>query len=353
MAGANTESVLFDGHSVWAAVEEGAHGWVRKLGPTGRVVSSTPVGVAPLEMAYDGSRVWVTDYTSSDVTVVASNGNVVKSFLLPANAHPEGILFDGHYIWVANNGVGSSISNTVSKYDPGTLTLLANYPVGQNPDGAAFDGTYVWVTNSNSNTVVRLDQATGQILRTYPTGQFPLSIIFDGRSLWISNGADGDVDDQFMTGSVTQLRANGGINLGTFPVGNTVRGLAFDGSHIWICNSQSNSITLLRASDGARMGTYPAGLGPRSLAFDGERMWVADSGDNSVAVMASSREAVAAVIPPPPSLDNGLLILSSSTAVQELQPVQTAVDIAFGGPGAGRSAVSTVLGGIVGALLSD
>ena len=346
-ASANVNAVIFDGHNVWVAVEEDGGGRVKKLGSSGVVRSSTNVGIAPLEMAYDGARVWVTDYTSSDVTVVSADGAVVKSFALPAHANPEGIVFDGTYIWVANNGVGSTLSNTVSKYDPGTLTLVANYPVGLNPDGLAFDGTYLWVTNSNSNNVVKLDRRSGAILRTYPTGDFPLSIIFDGKNLWIANGADAD-DGSFVTGSVTRLRAYGGINLGTFPLGSTVRGLAYDGSAIWACSSVDNTFTRLNAANGARLGTYRAGTRPRSLAFDGERMWIANSGDNTVSVVSLSPEPIV----------NTQYVRGGRTNYQAIQPrtlapTQTAVDAAFSGLTVTSPATPAAIDAIVGTLLSD
>jgi YVTN family beta-propeller protein len=300
-------------------------------------------------MAYDGARIWVTDYTSSDVTVIDASGAVVKTFQLPPNTDPEGIMFDGRYIWVANNGIGSSLSNTVSMYDPASLQLVANYPVGLSPDGAAFDGTYVWVTNSHSHNVVKLNRKTGQVLRTYPTGQFPLSVIFDGRSIWVGSGADGDVDDRFTTGSVTELRAYGGVNLGTFPVGNTVRGLAFDGSLIWICNSGSNTVTRLRVSDGVRMGTYPTGAAPRSLAFDGERMWIANSGDNTVTVIGSSAASVLAI----GSAYQLGMQAPATLGVKVLEPMQSPVDAAFSAPVGGKASLSTRLGSIVGMLQDD
>lgn len=330
----NANAVVFDGHNVWVAVEGAGSGYVLKLTSSGSILSYTSVGVAPLEMAYDGSKIWVTDYTSSDITVVAGNGTLVKTINLPANADPEGILFDGLYIWVANNGVGSSYSNTVSKYDPATMRLIANYQVGLSPDGIAFDGTYIWVTNSYNNNVVKLNRQTGQILRTYPTGTFPLSIIFDGVNVWIANGADVSVGS-YVTGTVTKLRAYGGVNLGTFAVGNTVRGLGYDGTAIWACNSTDNTFSRLAASNGARLGTYHAGTRPRSMAFDGTYMWIANSGDNTLSVVTSRP-------------------IPSDSALVALPPVNSAIDAAFSATTNKSPPTPAVVGAILGnTLLGD
>lgn len=69
-------SVLFDGHFIWVAIEnpDGGAGRVARISNTGFVLSSTPVGNVPIEMAFDGRNVWVTDYATSDVTGIDPNG---------------------------------------------------------------------------------------------------------------------------------------------------------------------------------------------------------------------------------------------------------------------------------------
>ncbi len=97
-------------------------------------------------------------------------------------------MFDGRYIWVANNGVGA---NSVSKFDARRQTLVATYSVGRNPDGVAFDGTFIWVTNSYNNNVWKINRNTGAYIDDFATGIFPLSIIYDGANMWIGNGNGG------------------------------------------------------------------------------------------------------------------------------------------------------------------
>jgi DNA-binding beta-propeller fold protein YncE len=357
-AGADVESVLFDGKNVWVSVQEIGGGYVRKLSSSGAVLTSTPVGTAPLEMTYDGSRVWVTDYNTSDVTVVDANGNAIKTFQLPANTDPEGIKFDGRYVWVANNGVGSPLSNTVSKYDPATLTLVANYPVGLNPDGVAFDGSYIWVTNSNSNNVMKISRQTGALVRSYPTGLFPLSILFDGRNMWVGDGDDQDAGD-IRTGSVTKLRAFGGDNLGTFPVGSAVRGLAFDGSAIWVCNSVDNTFTRLLAADGSRLGTYWAGGAPRAMAYDGTRMWIANSASNTVTVVAASSDVLTDSLAGSRSTRPGAPALFHrgeglpAGGLKKLEPLDTPVDLAFSALTVTPPGTAAIMGGVITLLVGD
>ena len=273
------QSIFFDGQYIWVGVQNPDGGALLKMTQSGTLLSTTGVGTTPIEMAYDGANIWVSDYTSSDVTVVNESGTVLATIPLPG-ANPEGILFDGKDVWTANNGFDNGpYANTVSKFDVSSISLMATYRVGLNPDGVAFDGTVIWVTNSYNNNVWTIDRNTGAHISGWGTGTYPLSIVYDGANMWIGNGIN--------TGSVTKIRAADGAILGTYATaGTTVRGLIHEGTSIWVCNSGSNTVSRLRADNVALLGTYATGPAPRSVAFDGTRIWVANSGANTLTVIA-------------------------------------------------------------------
>jgi DNA-binding beta-propeller fold protein YncE len=257
--------VLFDGKYMWVAIQNPDGGVLEKMTTSGTLISTTGVGSAPVEMAFDGNNVWVTDYTSSDIAIV-----------------------DGHSIWVANNG---NNTNTVSKFDAASMTLVATYPTGRSPDGVAFDGTNMWVTNSYGDTVWVFTQSGKQIYG-YATGQFPLSMAFDGQNMWIGNGTGVDVGPPVPgIGSLTKIRVADGRNMGTFTIGHHVRGLVYDGTSIWACNARDNTVSRVSVSDVALLGTFVTGKGPRVAAFDGGKIWVANSEANTLTVF----------VPPPTS----------------------------------------------------
>jgi YVTN family beta-propeller protein len=356
-------AVMFDGQSMWVAIERLGRGSLEKITASGQVLSVTPVGIAPVEMTFDGANVWVTNYDSSSVSIVDSQGELIKTILLKPTARPEGIFYDGKYMWVANNGSGE---NTVTKIDTATETVLATYAVGNGPDSVAFDGTYIWVTNSYSDNVMKLNRETGEILRTYPTGEYPLSILFDGKDMWIGNSDVADADaPPLSTASVTKLRAAGGVLLGTFAAGNAVRGLASDGTSIWTCNSADNTFSRIRISDGAPMGTYPAGKAPRDIAFDGERMWISNSADSTVTVVAhqSAPVVVTPAVAVLPAF--GFYIPAVELLPKRLLPVGAgltgnAADVAANVSGQAVTSIKprvspavAALGGILDALLDD
>jgi DNA-binding beta-propeller fold protein YncE len=273
--------VIFDGKYIWAAIQNPDGGVVQKLSASGALISTTGVGSAPLEMAFDRkSNIWVTDYTSSDIAVVSEGGNLVTTIPLPG-ANPEGIVFDGEYMWVANNG---NNSNSVSKFNAANMTLAGTYAVGRSPDGVAFDGHNIWVTNSYSNNVWVLN-LSGKQLAAYATGVFPLSLLSDGHNMWIGNGTGVNVGKQVSgRGSLTKIAIATGQSMGTFSIGNHVRGLAYDGVSIWACNGNDNTVSRVRASNVALLGTFATGLAPRAVAFDGSKIWVANSGAPTLTV---------------------------------------------------------------------
>jgi DNA-binding beta-propeller fold protein YncE len=276
-------AVLFDGKSMWVALQNPGGGTLEKLSLSGTLLATASVGQVPIEMAYDGQNVWVTNYTSSTVSVVDQRGVLLKTISLPA-AMPEGIMFDGKYIWTANNGPGA---NSVTKIDAVAKTIVGTYSVGLSPDGVAFDGSHVWVTNSQNNNVWKIDRNSGTFVDGYQTGLFPLSIIFDGTNMWIGNGTGVNVGPAVPgTGSLSKIRAADGVNLGTFAVGNHVRGLVYDGASIWACNGNDNTVSRIRTGGVALLGTYPTGKSPRVVAFDGTNIWVANSGENTLTVIA-------------------------------------------------------------------
>jgi DNA-binding beta-propeller fold protein YncE len=282
--------VFFDGKYIWAAVQNPDGGVLVKLSTSGQTLATVGVGSGPDKIAFDGTNIWVTDYASSALTVVAENGNVVATIPLAPSANPEGILFDGKYIWVANNGGGL---NSVSKFDISTRTLIGTYQVGLAPDAVAFDGTNIWVANTYNNNVWVIDRTTGAYLASYTTGSitvplFPTGVIYDGTNIWVANGTGVNIGTSGSQGisSVSKIRPADGTILGTYTVGHLARDLVYDGTSIWVCNANDNTVSRLRAADVALLGTYPTGIEPRAIAFDGSKIWVADSGQNTLTIIA-------------------------------------------------------------------
>jgi len=241
-----------------------------------------PAGTNPAAIAFDGSNLWITNYTSNVVTKLRGNDGVIVG-TYPTGAWPLGIAFDGVNIWVVNAN-----SNTLTKLQASDGMLVGTYPVGASPSEAVFDGANIWVTNTWSNSVTELRATDGAAIGSYPTGTNPKGITFDGNNIWVSN---------YGSNNMTELRASDGAVLGTFPLGTGPYGVAFDGLNVWAVNYGDNTVTKLRASDGALVGTYPVGHNPYFMAFDGSNIWVTNGGDNTVTKLRASSGAFLGAYP--------------------------------------------------------
>jgi len=239
-------------------------------------------GTNPAAIAFDGSNLWITNYTSNVVTKLRANDGVIVG-TYSTGAWALGITFDGANIWVVNSN-----SNTVTKLQASDGTLVGTYPVGSSPSEAVFDGANIWVTNTWSNSVTELRATDGAVIGSYPTGANPKGITFDGTNIWVSN---------YGSNNMTKLRASDGAVLGTFPLGTGPYGVAFDGLNVWSVNNGDNTVTKLRASDGALVGTYPVGHTPYFMAFDGSNIWVTNGGDNTVTKLRASSGAFLGTYP--------------------------------------------------------
>lgn len=278
------------------------------------------VGSGPIELAFDGVNIWVTNQRSNDVTKLrASDGANLGTF--PVDFGPVGIAFDGANIWVAcGNGVSELASDG---------SLQRHIMIEGLPWGVAFDGANIWVSSS-IRQLTKLRASDGLILGTTPVGDFPADVIFtpgfdcfqpspDVGCIWVT-GSESDYvskvrsSDLAQTACFTGRNPEGitfdGVNIwvanrgsdyltkrraidcelsGNIPVGTSSWGVAFDGANIWATNQFANRVTALRGSDGVVLGTFPVGNGPLGIVFDGANVWVANSGSGTVTKIPIAR----------------------------------------------------------------
>ena len=256
---------------------------------------TTVFAESPTYLAYDGEHIWVTDRDSNtvwrlpagscdrpeseytDTRIEKVNGGDIKF------KQPFGIIFDGTYIWVANQG-----SNDVVRLDPHKCTdkectdvRIIN--VGSKPSNLAYDGTFVWVTlnGTNPGQVARIHARTGlefgkpislKPIRisdqptTTPTPKpEPCSktlenaeldgIAFDGKYIWVASN----------TGWVCQLLARDATPVDEFCV--------FDNEENDCANHNETN-----ENKNTKETKYPASR----IAFDGTFIWIIISdGDKS------------------------------------------------------------------------
>jgi glutamine cyclotransferase len=278
--------VLFDGTNIWVSDETGTE--IYKIqASTGTVLHVYAGGNGAQYIAYDNvnNNIWVTNPGSDNVTVInATSGNSVNYSTGVSGNFPDGIGFDGANMWVTNY-----LTATVTKMRAFDGAILQTIPVGtqgvSHPRFVVYDNVAkrIWVTIASDNKVLKINPDTGVIEDTYSVPGFPYAAVFDGTNIWVTQG---------LLNTVVKLRPSDGSVLGTYDAGVIPNGMTFDGTYIWITDQVSSTypfpmdtvstVTQLRASDGAHIGTYRVGERPQWVTTGAGYIWVTNGSDNTV-----------------------------------------------------------------------
>jgi YVTN family beta-propeller protein len=112
----------------------------------------------------DGSKVYVANFGSGTMSVIATTTNTVIGSPIAVGFRPQGVAVtpDSSKVYVANH-----IDNTVSVIDTATNTVIGSpIAVGSEPEGVAVtpDGSKVYVANFGSGTVSVIATATNAVI---------------------------------------------------------------------------------------------------------------------------------------------------------------------------------------------
>ncbi|MFG1933588.1 Ig-like domain-containing protein [Mycobacterium sp. NPDC048908] len=181
------------------------------VNPSTATVDSIKVGTSPEFMALNdtGTRLYVTNYGSSSVSVIDTTTNKVVDVnpstaavdAIMVGAYPRGIAFttvNGQPRLYVVSRAGNSVSvvdlNTYKLIDANpSTTTVDSIKVGTTPEMIAIRDGYAYVTNSGSNTVSVINIATNKLEGSaIPVGSKPAGITFstDGSVLYVANGND-------------------------------------------------------------------------------------------------------------------------------------------------------------------
>jgi YVTN family beta-propeller protein len=147
------EGIVYDGAHIW--VSDLIAGTLLKLDPSGTILLSTSVGLAPRNPGFDGTNIWVPNSGDNSITVIQpGTGSVVATILADANnklSGPTSASFDGERILITN-GDGS-----VTLFKAADLSFIANVSTGAStaPRGACSDGINFWVTLQGTGNLLR------------------------------------------------------------------------------------------------------------------------------------------------------------------------------------------------------
>jgi streptogramin lyase len=138
--------LAFDGTYLWQADAYG--GGIYQLDPTDcSIVHTIPSpGNSPSDLAWDGQNLWVLSYPEQKMFKLdPTDGSIVDIFYAPSEigqAQLAGLTYDGRFLWL------STSNYDLLKIDPSTGQVISSLLTTiSRPDGLAWDGSYLWVAS--------------------------------------------------------------------------------------------------------------------------------------------------------------------------------------------------------------
>jgi YVTN family beta-propeller protein len=151
-------------------------------------VGALTTGANPYQLAFVGSKAYVSNYDAGTVSVIDVTTNVGTTVNVGIN--PVGVQAYGTKVYVANYGSG-----TVSVIDTANGNLVTSITTGGNPFDIAINdtGSTAYVTDRLSGNVYVIDTATNQVTKTIVVGSDHTGIAVNvgtTSQLYVSNYAD-------------------------------------------------------------------------------------------------------------------------------------------------------------------
>ncbi|MBF6037211.1 YncE family protein, partial [Pseudomonas sp. P155] len=221
---------------------------------------------------------------TDNTTITVTEPGPIVSIRVPGSPHGIAFTPDGTRVYVSNY-----TSDTISVIDTATNLVLTNIPVERDPAGIVVspDGTRAYVCCNGSNSILVIDVATNRVLTTFPVEGHPVGVAFspDGSRAYTSNFVSSTVSviDTVMDRVLTNISTDEG------PYGIAVNS---NGTRTYVCNHKSNTVSVIDTTTNQFLTNITVGRSPISIAVrqDGTRAYVCGLSDTvSVIDMATNR----------------------------------------------------------------
>jgi len=152
--------ITFDGKDLWI-VKWNPNPEIYQIGTTGNLISSFPAPDAVVRgIAWDGQYLWVGEALNQIFYQVDTLGNVIKSVSWTnAPVWPMGL------VWVTEHSAGHlwtnvDINDQIFQLNvDDTLSIIQNFttPSPSLPEGICYDGEFLWVADFDTDTLWQVD----------------------------------------------------------------------------------------------------------------------------------------------------------------------------------------------------
>ncbi len=178
-------------------VTNGASNTVTVINANTNTVSGTiAVGAYPRGIKAHGTDLYVANYGDSNysggnyISVIDSTTDTVTGTIITPGGSdgPRGVTVLGSKVYVANFR-----SNNVSVIDTNTNTVSATISVGRGPRGVLGTGTTLYVENFDDGTISVINTNTNTVTKTVDVGSSPAGMSISGTDLYITAFQDDKV----------------------------------------------------------------------------------------------------------------------------------------------------------------
>lgn len=267
----------------------------------------------------NNNRIYVSNYESSNVSVIDTNQNTLINPSDPIPVHTEpnrtyGIAFNSinGNIYVASSDSVAIISGT------NVVQTIPNIPgateIAINPDPQK-----IYVTDQ-SHSVILIDGHTNQRVRTIQVGEGPTGIAFNSitKRVYVANtGASGRGN------TVSVIEPDDTVSL-TIAVGNNPQGIAVSANgDVYVANNHNGSVSVIHGTNNTVstislwdiFGRAVPQPGPTRIAYHPNgNLYVANDpggdGPGSLSVVDSASKRVLAAIPIPGRYLRGIEVVN-------------------------------------------
>ncbi|HKA37190.1 MAG TPA: hypothetical protein VKH43_10250 [Thermoanaerobaculia bacterium] len=143
------DGVVYDGANIWIADYSATA--ISKVSSAGAILQTVSLGSLSTSPAFDGANLWVPGASPSQLSVVrASSGLVLATLTGNGLNGPLQAAFDGQRVLVTNGN-----STAVSVWKAADLTPIGSFSTSASgsPQGACSDGLNFWITLSTGQLV--------------------------------------------------------------------------------------------------------------------------------------------------------------------------------------------------------
>ncbi|QCJ44664.1 YncE family protein [Bacillus sp. S3] len=160
----------------------------------GKVTDEVKTGKFPASMALNENKklLYVVNVKGASLSVIDINTKKERTHF-PIVERPEGIFFDGQYVWIGGHGPYGSLNDNIYVYDPETGKEVDRVKVGEMPVGFYGDASnsYVYAICHGSSSVYKINIKNRSISKPLKVGANPNDIIGDKHRIYVTS-LDGD-----------------------------------------------------------------------------------------------------------------------------------------------------------------